>query len=52
METYAPQFIGHTLKSMINEQGGYVGFLVLNEFIPFIRDFRVLFFFLGSQCAK
>ena len=30
-----------TLKSLINEQGGYVVFLVLREY-SFIRDFRVL----------
>ena len=30
-----------TLKSLINEQGGYVVFLVLSEY-SFIRDFRVL----------
>ena len=30
----------HTLKSLINEQGGYVVFLVLSEY-SFIRDFRV-----------
>ena len=29
-----------TLKSLINEQGGYVVFLVLSEY-SFIRDFRV-----------
>ena len=29
-----------TLKSLINEQGGYVVFLVLSE-CSFIRDFRV-----------
>ena len=29
------------LKSLINEQGGYVVFLVLSEY-SFIRDFRVL----------
>ena len=29
-----------TLKSLINEQGGYVVFLVLSEF-SFIRDFIV-----------
>ena len=31
----------HTLKSLINEQGGYVVFLVLSEY-SFIRDFRVV----------
>ena len=31
----------YTLKSLINEQGGYVAFLVLSEY-SFIRDFRVL----------
>ena len=30
-----------TLKSLINEQGGYVVFLVLSEY-SFIRDFRVV----------
>ena len=30
-----------TLKSLINEQGGYVVFLVLSQY-SFIRDFRVL----------
>ena len=34
-----------TLKSLINEQGGYVVFLVLSEY-PFIRDFRVLTYYL------
>ena len=29
-----------TLKSLINEQGGYVVFLVLSEYL-FISDFRV-----------
>ena len=29
-----------TLKSLINEQGGYVVFLILSEY-SFIRDFRV-----------
>ena len=29
-----------TLKSLINEQGGYVVFLILSE-TSFIRDFRV-----------
>ena len=33
-----------TLKSLINEQGGYVVFLVLSEY-SFIRDFRVGSFF-------
>ena len=31
-------FIFNTLKSLINEQGGYVLFLVLSEY-SFIRDF-------------
>ena len=30
-----------TLKSLINEQGCYVGFLVLSEY-SFIREFRVM----------
>ena len=30
-----------TLKSLINEQGGYEVFLVLSEYL-FIRDFRVI----------
>ena len=30
----------YTLKSLINEQGGYVVFLVLSEY-SFIWDFRV-----------
>ena len=36
-------FSGHlvTLKSLINEQGGYVVFLVLSKY-SFIRDFRVV----------
>ena len=29
------------MKSLINEQGGYVVFLVLSEY-SFVRDFRVL----------
>ena len=46
---YAPTFtvddslisvLKRTLKSLINEQGGYVVFLVLSEY-SFIRDFRV-----------
>ena len=35
------QILDGTLKSLINEQGGYVVFLVLSEY-SFIRDFRVL----------
>ena len=33
-----------TLKSLINEQGGYVVFLVLSEY-SFIRNFRVLTYY-------
>ena len=38
--TYQLYYEPTTLKSLINEQGGYVVFLVLNEY-SFIRDFRV-----------
>ena len=37
---YATHLEVFTLKSLINQQGGYVVFLVLSEY-SFIRDFRV-----------
>ena len=38
--TYQLYYERTTLKSLINEQGGYVVFIVLREY-SFIRDFRV-----------
>ena len=38
---FLKQSTSTTLKSLINEQGGYVVFLVLSEY-SFIRDFREL----------
>ena len=40
IKSFSPWNQTFTLKSLINEQGGYVVFLVLSEY-SFIRDFRV-----------
>ena len=41
VEELSLDLIVHTLKSLINEQGGYVLFLVLSKY-SFIRNFRVI----------